>query len=299
MTRAKARGILKWIPVIFLTFTFLLALAITQASDASTTVSIGNLSSAPGETITAPILICDVENYGTGTINITYDPVVVHVTGVSNGPESTVTAWDANNTMGFVRISAWNIGGVSGDIIFANVTFHTVGSAGSTPLDISVTTLKDIHYADIPVMIRNGSFSIKPNIVDTGEGTYPSIFGTHNGTITPNKDISMNRIYTYLCTGTGGHTEYAKMWNETEGECAVANWKGYIGDWHNISFNRTLTLKNGVIYNYTIRTGSYPQVHHTNALPTANGWINCSSFIDANGKRYDNWIPAIKLFYEE
>ncbi|MDI6886959.1 MAG: hypothetical protein QMD22_11615, partial [archaeon] len=61
-------------------------------------------------------------------------------------------------------------------------------------------------------------------------------------------------------------------------------------------FNRTLSLKEGVVYSYTIRTGSYPQIHHTPALPTATGWINCTEFTDANGRRYNNWIPAIKLF---
>ena len=128
---------------------------------------------------------------------------------------------------------------------------------------------------------------------------YPSIAGVHTGTITPNKNITVNRIYTYPCPGTGGHTEFVKIWNETEGTCAVANWSGYIGDWHNLSFNTTLTLRKGVVYNYTIRTGSYPQIHHTPTLETDNGWINCTSFKDANGREYNNWIPAIKLFYEE
>ena len=30
---------------------------------------------------------------------------------------------------------------------------------------------------------------------DTGPGTYPSIFGTHNGTITPNQTITVNTLY--------------------------------------------------------------------------------------------------------
>jgi len=38
-----------------------------------------------------------------------------------------------------------------------------------------------------------------------------------------------------------------------------------------------------------------PQVHHTPALPTANGWINCTKFIDANEWVYYDWIPAIRL----
>ena len=133
---------------------------------------------------------------------------------------------------------------------------------------------------------------------DTGtpDNPYPSIFGTHNGTITPNQTITVSKLYTYPCSGTGGHTEFAMIWNETTGDCAVANWNGYQGDYHNISFNRTLTLKEGVVYNYTICTGSYPQIHHNNALPTVTGWINCTEFTDANGKKYNNWIPAIRLW---
>jgi len=125
-----------------------LALALAAEATAATpaTVSIGNFTSAPGETVTAPILISNVENYGTGTISVTYDHSVVHVASVSSGPDSTVVDWNTDNTSGIVIISAWNTSGVSGDIIFANVTFYAVRSAGCTPLNISVTTLKDISY---------------------------------------------------------------------------------------------------------------------------------------------------------
>ncbi len=129
---------------------------------------------------------------------------------------------------------------------------------------------------------------------DTGEGTYPGISGTHNGTIKPNQTVTVSRLYTYPCVGTGGHTEYAKIWNSTLDVIAI--WDGYKGDWHNISFNDTFTLFANETYNYTIITGSYPQIHHTDALPTSNGWINCTEFVDANGKKYNDGIPAIKLF---
>jgi hypothetical protein len=135
---------------------------------------------------------------------------------------------------------------------------------------------------------------------DTGSpaNPYPSIFGTHNGTITVNQNITVNKMYTYPCLGTGGHTEFVKIWNETLEDCAEAHWDGYIGDYHNISFNKTLILKKGVIYNYSIRTGSYPQIHHTETgeLEVDSGTITCTKFTDANGKTYNNWIPAIKLF---
>jgi len=48
--------------------------------------------------------------------------------------------------------------------------------------------------------------------------------------------------------------------------------------------------------NYTIVTGSYPQIHHNTSLLTANGWINCTQFIDVDGKKHNNWIPAIRLW---
>ena len=133
-------------------------------------------------------------------------------------------------------------------------------------------------------------------IFDTGKpfNPYPSIAGTHNGTITPNKTIIATKLYTYPCEGTGGHTEYARIWNATWE--ANATWEGYAGDWHNITFDKTVVLLAGETYFYEIRTGSYPQIHHTDALLTANGWINCTEFTDVNGRVYHDWIPAIKLF---
>ncbi|MCK4731674.1 MAG: DUF3344 domain-containing protein, partial [Methanophagales archaeon] len=133
---------------------------------------------------------------------------------------------------------------------------------------------------------------------DTPANPYPSISGTHTGTITVDKNITVNRIFTYACSGTGGHTEYVKIWNESTGDYAEARWSGYVVDYHNISFDGTLILKKGVIYNYTICTGSYPQIHHRDELEAVGGTgtIRCTMFVDANGKEYNNWIPAIKLY---
>jgi len=133
-------------------------------------------------------------------------------------------------------------------------------------------------------------------IFDTGrpENPYPSISGKFIGTIKTNKKIIAKKLYTYACEGTGGHTEHALICNSTW--CAEAKWKGYKEDWMNISFNKTVILMPHETYNITIVTGSYPQIHHTPSLKTENGWINCTEFTDANGKKYENWIPAIKLW---
>jgi len=134
-------------------------------------------------------------------------------------------------------------------------------------------------------------------IFDTGSpaNPYPSIFGTHNGTIKPNQTITVSTLYTYPCPGTGGHTEYARIWNSTLD--VNATWNGYVDDWHNISFNEPFTLVKDEVYNYTIRTGSYPQIIHARSKPVTGGLINCTTFTDANGKIYDDWIPAIRLYH--
>ncbi|MFV9676707.1 MAG: hypothetical protein ACNYVW_03550 [Methanosarcinales archaeon] len=137
-----------------------------------------------------------------------------------------------------------------------------------------------------------------PQIFDTGASVqqYPSISGTHNGTISLDYNITVNQLYTYPCTGTGGHTAFARIWNETTGVCAEAHWEGYVDDYHNISFNRTLDLKKGVVYQYTIITGSYPQIIHETSFNTAAGTIRCTEFVDANEKVSYNVIPAITLW---
>ena len=133
-------------------------------------------------------------------------------------------------------------------------------------------------------------------VFDTGSPSnpYPSIAGTHNGTITPNKIIEVSKLYTYPCTGTGGHTEYARIYNDSW-SIETLPWEGYGGDWHNLSFNESFKLYADVEYKFALITGSYPRIHHNISLLTPNGWINCSSFGDENGRVYYDWIPAIKL----
>jgi PKD repeat protein len=129
---------------------------------------------------------------------------------------------------------------------------------------------------------------------DTEPGTYPSLSGTYNGTLTMTHSVNVNTIYIYPCVGSGGHIEYAKIWN-TLWDGAEVHWNGYVDEWHNLPFEKNFTLVAGETYNYTIQTGSYPQIHHTPELLTAKGWITCEEFVDINGKRHEGWIPAIRL----
>jgi hypothetical protein len=48
-------------------------------------------------------------------------------------------------------------------------------------------------------------------------------------------------------------------------------------------------------YDYTIRTGSYPQIIHAANKTVAGGTITCDTFVDTNGNMYTDWIPAIRF----
>ena len=164
-------------------------------------------------------------------------------------------------------------------------------------IDCDCSDFDCIRNADLdPDAVLTFSPTQTPTI-DTGESPnpYPSIFGTHNGTIVPANNITVSKIFVYPCVGTGGHAEYVRIWGN--GVDAHATWNGYGGeDWNILHFNRTFTLEAGKEYNFTIKTGSYPQIFHEEVLETLDGSIvRCEEFVDANGKRH-KWIPAFKIY---
>ena len=130
----------------------------------------------------------------------------------------------------------------------------------------------------------------------TEEPEKGSISGVHNGSITLNQSIMVSKLYTYPCPGTGGHTESIKLYNENGTLLTSGTWHGYQGDWHNITLIPAVSLLSGHTYNYSIKTGSYPQIIHAKAAEITGGTITCTEFVDVNGKRHENWIPAIRLF---
>jgi len=147
---------------IFIVVSAFMVSSLPAVAQGQVTVSIDDITAEEGGSITEPIMLNGITNYGTGTINVAYNAAVVHVTDVTSGPDSDVAAWDADNIAGLVSISAWNLDGVSGDIIFANVEYTAVGSVDDTsPLNIDILTLYDISYEEIPATPDDGSFTIE------------------------------------------------------------------------------------------------------------------------------------------
>ena len=231
---------------------------------------------------TVPPVITNISatNITTNSATITWDTDEPSDSLVKYGTESgnyTLIAYNGNN----VTLHIINLTG-----LIANTTYYYV--VNSTDQNGNSNQSKEYNFTTKIIISE---------IFDTEApaNPYPSIMGNHTGTITPNQTITVSTLSTYPCIGTGGHTNYARIWNNS-GLDVNASWEGYVGDWHNLSFTEPFILRENETYNYTIRTGSYPQIHHNASLLTKNGWINCTLFIDANGKKYDDWIPAIKFF---
>jgi parallel beta-helix repeat protein len=210
-------------------------------------------------------------------------PLVVNFTDMSS-TECEIKSWK------------WDFG--DGNISYERNPTHIYGNTGTYTVSLEVTNTGGAKT--IEAKTDYITVTAEAGIFDTGKPAdpYPSIFGTHNGTIIPNQDITVNKMYTYPCAGTGGHTEYIRIWNESEAIEGEGHRSGYQSDYHNITISPAITLLKNHVYNYTIITGSYPQIVDARSKPVTGGTITCAGFTDANGRKYDNWIPAIKLYQE-
>ena len=307
--KALKAGIKVNIIVVAIFFSIVFAVSAVDATDVVVKVNPASQTVTPGDSFNVNVRVESVTYMAADQATLNFDPGAMSVSSVTEGDflksaGTTIGAGmeiidnDNGKVTFFYSLFAQYVG-VDGSGTLTTIYFDTDASAeGIFDLELTDVLLGDGDGNEITAdAISNETVTISSltPAIDTGPGTYPGIFGMHNGTIIPNQTITVSKLYTYPCSGTGGHAEYARIWNSSLD--TNATWNGYIGDWHNISFNKTFTLVANKTYNYTIRTGSYPQIIHNQTHTTLDGsFINCTKFTDANGKEYNNWIPAIKLW---
>lgn len=218
----------------------------TQAQAAQTTISISDVNVDSGDDIIATIMLNDVTDYGTGTIKVTYNPAIAQVTGVEGSTDSVITAWNADNNAGSVLISACNMDGKSGEVVFAVIKFQAVASSGLTPLTLDVETLQDTSYNEMTAALDHDSLSIIESAEPNGyKGDKPFTIFSH-GTITGN--------LTYI---TGNSTYSGKLYS---GDKYQVN--------HAISIPANATVTFARLYAYWTwsalgSTGRYPDLKLT------------------------------------
>jgi hypothetical protein len=157
---------------------------LVQDAPSFTTVSIENVTLAPGENITVPIMVSNVDNLGGCRINLIYNASVVHVSGVLQGDMDYLT-YNIDNGTGWMTTNALNDSGLNGDVIFANIELTAVGLKGEeTLLDITVVQLIDTGFDHIDHTVIDGTFIIEEDTeppVVTGACASPDTILNDNG----------------------------------------------------------------------------------------------------------------------
>jgi len=285
---------------------------INGTADPTTIVNVSPTSQyvQEGEVFTVNVSIDPAVAIAGAQFDLSFNPSIVSVNSVTEGNLLNQNGANTYFSPGTIDNTAGTITGVAGAIItpgqtvsspgvFAIIQMTAKSVEGSSTLNLSNVIVGDINGNPVPITVNNGSVTVgEVRYFDTGSPSnpYPSIAGTHTGNIIPSQDITVHKIYTYPCEGTGGHTEYVRIWNDTWAG-KEAHWSGYQHDWHNITFDEPFTLFAKRTYHYEIITGSYPQIIHKPEHTTLDGsYINCTSFVDANGKTYTDWIPAIRIY---
>jgi hypothetical protein len=150
----------------------LMLISISLVAASETTIGIDDYSVEPDNTITAPIRINDTVNMGGCEINFTYDPTIVHVTGVTQGDLRYSFKFNVNNGSGWMQANALDTEGLSGNVTFAYIDLTAVGDDGDTsPLNIASANIFDINYTTIVYAVNNGSFAI----ISANDTTPPDI----------------------------------------------------------------------------------------------------------------------------
>jgi hypothetical protein len=151
----------------------------TCSTPTEATISIGD---GIGMT-TLPIMIADAVNVGAVDITMKYDPMVVQVTGVSNGDMDCTFTNLEHIGEGWIRIGAiqGENPGCSGQFTLLNIDFEPVGSNAQCAIELSVTTFKDATPECNPMSYStsNGTYISSKNgdangddVVDIADAAY-------------------------------------------------------------------------------------------------------------------------------
>jgi len=152
------------------------------------------------------------ENYTNNLANNSIEVNTPPIASFAYSPENpvvnqpiTFNASSSYDPDGFIANYEWDFGDGNITNTTHEIINHSYSEAGSYDVTLTVTDDEGAMNSTTKII------TVYPQaaIFDTGapSNPYPSIPGTHYGTITPNQTITVNKLYTYPCEGTGGHTE--------------------------------------------------------------------------------------------
>ena len=141
-------------------------ITVANNSIPTVTVSIEDVAIGKGEEITLPIMIENLDGGMGANIILSFDPDVVQVLDITGGDFNLPLYTLIENDNGNAQHAVLNFpAGLSGDVVFANVTLEAIGEGGDTsPLDLEVVSLTD-GVDEIAHEVDNGTFTVLNTIV--------------------------------------------------------------------------------------------------------------------------------------
>ena len=146
------------------------------------------LTVPPGTDFSVDVVVDEVSNLGAYEFTLVFDPNIIALRGVSNGPflgstGRTVSCLDPTLGVGSVHFVCTTLGpvpgGASGSGVLATVRFLALAE-GSSPLDLQNVVLTDITGGSIPVTEQDGTAT-----VSSGPTPTPPPTATPTSTFTP------------------------------------------------------------------------------------------------------------------
>ncbi len=162
------------------------------AQPSSATLSIGSGDVLPGDSITVALLSSlGPELLGAATIQIQYDPTVLHAISCSADPNAAFDMALCNPDFDTdkVKLTAISVLGVSQDVRLAEITFQAIGQGGqSSVLDLTASVFADLATNPISCDERDGQIHITLSATPTASHTptdTPAPISTPTPTHTP------------------------------------------------------------------------------------------------------------------
>ena len=125
---------------IFLFTLLLVTISMVDIISANSIISIEEIQIPEKGKTLGVLMISEVSNLGSFSINLSWNPSIVKINRISGDKFSLYPYF--NHDIGFVNITGWTINVVNGSGVIANILFEALGSGGSScPLEITYCQL--------------------------------------------------------------------------------------------------------------------------------------------------------------
>jgi len=171
----RGRRRLLW-PVLFIALMVAAGLGGLRAQQAQTTVTVDQVSAAPGQTKTVSVSVTNAPGVASIQGSLSFDTAVVRLANLVFASGFVVSAFNVqSNSVRFVATLTQDRPVIQNGELF-HIEAQAVGQPGqSSPLNLTLQFMGDVAFQEIPRTIVNGSFTITSQITPPPTTNQPPV----------------------------------------------------------------------------------------------------------------------------